>query len=509
MKKLYIIALFVISCALGASAYEMKLTDNAGALKPAALLKETNNLQHPLAVPTDSWKDIGTGVWYEALFPLSYDDVVSGLFWNVEIQESETTPGYYRLQPYNTTDCVLYQITGELSEEYVYVNATDASKVYVDGIVSPFSDLTYFVNNVTENGFDNAEGYGVLADDVITFPSGAFVFNRNGSWSSSDSDDQLKIALPGAKVNDYHLSLTAPYCETNNDVAITVKSGADIASLKYLLVKGIFESSTLINQTVAQTGETISKDVTTLHAPSDAEEGIYTALVVGLDNEDKVVAGAHAQFFVLNDDPDEWESYGTATYSEGILPYLFEDIDQEILSDIKVEQKVGLPGYFRLVNPYEKHSVVGGSKVSHDDHAHYLYINATNPGGVYVELSPCGFDYGSYGQGMVWSWAGKYIDGGMEPDEADFGTYEDNIITMPSASLLFAFSQYNSGRLMTTGRNFTVKISQSAGVDNIATEEGDETVEYYNLQGVRIDSPAAGQLVIKRQGATATKLLVK
>lgn len=34
-------------------------------------------------------------------------------------------------------------------------------------------------------------------------------------------------------------------------------------------------------------------------------------------------------------------------------------------------------------------------------------------------------------------------------------------------------------------------------------------VEYYNLQGMRIDSPASGQTVIRRQGTVTTKLIVK
>lgn len=46
-----------------------------------------------------------------------------------------------------------------------------------------------------------------------------------------------------------------------------------------------------------------------------------------------------------------------------------------------------------------------------------------------------------------------------------------------------------------------------AGVnDVIADEDANAPVEYYNLQGVRVSNPAAGQLVIKKQGKTATKV---
>ena len=47
------------------------------------------------------------------------------------------------------------------------------------------------------------------------------------------------------------------------------------------------------------------------------------------------------------------------------------------------------------------------------------------------------------------------------------------------------------------------------GVDNVNVSNQDAPVVYYNLQGVRVANPTAGQLVIKQQGTTVTKVLVK
>lgn len=50
----------------------------------------------------------------------------------------------------------------------------------------------------------------------------------------------------------------------------------------------------------------------------------------------------------------------------------------------------------------------------------------------------------------------------------------------------------------------------NAGVDNIVVDNDQNTpIEYYNLQGVRIENPAAGQLYIKRQGSKATKVIIR
>ena len=50
----------------------------------------------------------------------------------------------------------------------------------------------------------------------------------------------------------------------------------------------------------------------------------------------------------------------------------------------------------------------------------------------------------------------------------------------------------------------------TSGVDDVTVDNEDNApVEYYNLQGVRVENPAAGQLYIKRQGSKATKVIVR
>lgn len=56
--------------------------------------------------------------------------------------------------------------------------------------------------------------------------------------------------------------------------------------------------------------------------------------------------------------------------------------------------------------------------------------------------------------------------------------------------------------------NFTLA---GAGVEDniIAADNSNAPVEYYNLQGIRINEPAAGSVVIRRQGTEVSKILVK
>lgn len=48
------------------------------------------------------------------------------------------------------------------------------------------------------------------------------------------------------------------------------------------------------------------------------------------------------------------------------------------------------------------------------------------------------------------------------------------------------------------------------GIDDIkADNNADCPVEYYTLQGIRIDQPSTGTIVIRRQGTSVKKILVK
>jgi|GEM_PF-5349820 len=57
---------------------------------------------------------------------------------------------------------------------------------------------------------------------------------------------------------------------------------------------------------------------------------------------------------------------------------------------------------------------------------------------------------------------------------------------------------------------FDIDLLTPAGVEGVVADADlNAPVEYFNLQGVRVANPEAGQLVIKRQGSTVTKLIVR
>lgn len=50
---------------------------------------------------------------------------------------------------------------------------------------------------------------------------------------------------------------------------------------------------------------------------------------------------------------------------------------------------------------------------------------------------------------------------------------------------------------------------EAAGIGDITADSADTPAEYFNLQGIRVANPTPGQVYIRRQGGSATKIMVK
>lgn len=77
-----------------------------------------------------------------------------------------------------------------------------------------------------------------------------------------------------------------------------------------------------------------------------------------------------------------------------------------------------------------------------------------------------------------------------------------NLPDSSKPNLLFIMEKSFAGYLDLSG--------DGAAIDNVAVDSDDNApVEYYNLQGVKISNPEAGQVVIRRQGSKSSKVFVK
>jgi len=71
----------------------------------------------------------------------------------------------------------------------------------------------------------------------------------------------------------------------------------------------------------------------------------------------------------------------------------------------------------------------------------------------------------------------------------------------------YAVEGHSNGLSTPSSKEISLTTTASTGVENVAVEDADAPVEYFNLQGVRVDAPANG-VFIRRQGSKAVKVVL-
>ncbi|MDE7334971.1 MAG: hypothetical protein K2N10_01495, partial [Muribaculaceae bacterium] len=155
--------------------------------------------------PVETWKSIGEGEWFEGLLHASNPwGFPEGLSWKIDVEESETTPGLYRIKPYASDNYLSENFRDEEDglydeETVLYINATDPNKVYTTAESNFFPyEMCKFIGNNPENG-QSGNVYGTLTDGVISFPEGAFYLDDEYAGKVLlESGSSFQIVLPGS-----------------------------------------------------------------------------------------------------------------------------------------------------------------------------------------------------------------------------------------------------------------------------------------------------------------------
>ncbi|MDE7393758.1 MAG: hypothetical protein K2M80_04720, partial [Muribaculaceae bacterium] len=455
-----------------------------------------------------TYTSLGKGTWIEGPLDL-FTDIAAGVTHEVEIWQSDQDPNIYRILPYGEGS-PLAEAFGRVNEAYFYVNVTDPNAVLgygdEDGDVI-FFNAFYISQYVSETGWNGGNGYGTFDADTkcISFPAKSFCINYNNQWHQTNTEGKFKIYLPGADVKDYSFDSYADVCNAENKIRFIAQGGADIANLKLVITKGSLPASADNLAYVAENGQDMESGKT--YSFTNDEAGVFSIIIAAVDAAGNVQDGAAHWCHILNDDADNWKSFGKAKFIDPLLysaDYLEEMPDAV---DVEIEQNIADPNQLRIVNPYSGHE----DGIAHDDHGHHIYIDVTDPERVRVKLSLTGFD-GGYGHMSVWSAAARYTNSTEELLQYGYvvPTYDDETatISLPAKSIMTAEPDYNHNAFYYTVEDGKLELPHPVGVSAVIADGDISKAEFYNLQGVRVVEPSNG-LYIVRQGSKATKQVVK
>lgn len=501
------------------------------------VLPVSSRVEEPV-IPVEEWISRG-----EATF---FDPWICSVFkeprysWKVEVEESSTRPGYFRMKnPYLNGKCPMF-IAGQGND--VYINACDPQGVFIESQGLGFTPNSsaapeFLVSSVAgrhqENGFqsleeDKKQGLtGFYSEGIIKIPQAGMLWSfppytdEDYYWCKYD----FELRFPEAVVyeissevlclDDYYLNLWEECLKPGEKVPVEITASDHVAQIKYGVIPGVEMPTAAELAAIAASDNVAVKGRNDFSVP-DNYVGRMSLIFAALDAAGNVRATCRSLFDVINEDLyGPWKNLGWTRFADVVM--LANYGAQTEPYAVEVEESTSTPGIYRVKNAYSTRGYWNASEGNlhhHDDENHYLYINAENPDAVYVMPSPVGMK-GNDGSLLLTSPVAVNLSYGYAIDELIqltpdmFGTLKAGLISIPDGMIYGSETRYQGGEYFpgNPGLEFSMMLPGFSSVAEVEAADPDEAPRYFNLQGVEISNPAAGTPVIEVRGNRAVKLV--
>ncbi len=223
-------------------------------------------------------------------------------------------------------------------------------------------------------------------------------------------------------------------------------------------------------------------------------------------------------------DTAQWEDAGTATMVKD--GWLLGDSDPY---DVPLLKSKSNEGHYLMVDPFGVNTPYANMNETTD--TGYIYLNLENPGCALVRpFVDGGFECSEWSNGHMnfTSVEGQkyYIEGYTIDEiieEAEFfdnplATYDAStgIVDLPLCRICFIYAYNNPDQWVDSQTKEPlemagqVKLNLGEGaVNNIIDDNAAAAKRFFNLQGIEINAPEAGEVVIVKQGNKTSKVVVK
>lgn len=361
------------------------------------------------------WESRGTVKYRDCIATQAWGDGSYYKTYNVDIEESASNPGLFRVKNPVLNNPGLYDGDAATDKDYyMIVDATDPTAVVIPecnyGLIDYNTGLPIYVQS-----FSN----GTVEDLTVTFPEWGlgFKIGESGSWAvASGYGYTFELKLPGAK--DYTMSFEMDdFCNADNTATFTLTPGNDIATMKYAFFPGATLADARASETTITGGEK-SLPMT--------EEGIYTLAIVGLDTDGNEQATVSSTFYRYDDNADQWKTLGTTIMTEDFVETFFrQGMYGPNTYQVEIQENINTPGYYRIPNPIanNSNSYFQWYNYHETDHNHYIFIHAEDPEAVTISEAPVGLNFYGFGDVIIASY------------QNNTGSLNNGVITIPAGSL--------------------------------------------------------------------------
>lgn len=229
---------------------------------------------------------------------------------------------------------------------------------------------------------------------------------------------------------------------------------------------------------------------------------------------------------VFTYNPEEWRMVEEpAQYTDGWISWVFTENGQPITYPVQIAVNKKDQNKILLVDPYGNKDIWGQLNLSTTPG--YILLDVANPDlvmastrvysgfamdGLYQDAPDVVEEFYNFNLEAYLSEVSMVSDEEIEErffnNGIDASYMEDNVITIYNCYFGFATNKIANNWW---GENVPSEVILPEGWNGVEGIEADSNapVKFYNLQGVEIANPEKGQLVIKKQGSKAQKMIVK
>ena len=209
-------------------------------------------------------------------------------------------------------------------------------------------------------------------------------------------------------------------------------------------------------------------------------------------------------------DENGWSDAVTGTMVDNILGPTFNG--QPTTYNVQVKKNFTTNSYL-IIDPWRGFfDQIGGEGQTSPS----MEIDATDPSNLMITYTNTGINGGeAVGNYEVLSMSYWYFEDSLDcPEEYKIFVTEEGentVITFPYHSMVLHASisgDYYYASLDESTITFPTISDEQSGIEDVIVNN-DAKVEYFNLQGMRVENPAQGQILIKRQGTTVNKVIIR
>ncbi len=491
---------------------------------------------------------------------LIVDDITTGFFdldqgilsYEVVMQADENNPGMYRLvNPWQFWPMLpiveRFGATITVADDfYIEIDATDPDAVKIfpqdagldDGDGSSIISSLYGIYDELKIPEVQALAMsGVLEDNVISFTApSSVVLIQNGQGYRTNQEGRFAIILPGGELPiDYAFDVEQSeqiMADEDGFYHYYVDAEDDrIPEIRWAVTtdypKGDVFDEVAVNGTLCQLGDDVEISV------KDIDARMAYVVFVSVDEYGDY---QETDFFEVYPPTtyDSWAPVGPAILTEDFLASHIKDIESETV-EVEVECHKLVDSYYRFKLPMDKFSY-GDKFEVREDYQPYIYVNITNPDRPYIAQSCLGItrDGNEYAvsshycqrvamMGLKMAEQSKVTSGGVWKDNVLTFDPEPGVFLMESSSPTWWYVNVVSNpdfdykeSISTPGYDvprflpgkFKLDMNLALSGLNAIEATGSDTPVYYNLQGIKVENPAAGIFIVSN-GDKVTKQYIK